>query len=393
MVRGGNVEFSVFAKIADKFGTPVFVYFENILKSRAKSVWRAFEGMNLVPTAALKANNNPVLLSILREEGFGGDVVTPGELYAALKAEIDPSKIVWNGNGKTQKQKDFFMKKGVKVVNVDSIEEYEKLWKGADGVDLFLRINPDVEAHTHKYISTGKSEHKFGVHYKKAVEFLDKEGKKFKGLHIHIGSQITEATDFENAYEVVAEVSKKFGFAQVNIGGGWGINYGDGQELDLDEYRKIIQKMLKDFEKIYIELGRYIYAPAGVLLARVHYVKEGMEKNFIVLDTGMSHVIRPALYSAKHGVEFSEYTDKEGLYDVVGYLCETGDFIRKGVEGKLPKEGSLAVVKDVGAYGYSMASNYNSIPKPPEVLVREDGTIKLIRKGEALEEMFQGVVF
>ncbi len=385
--------FQLLEKIADEFGTPVFLYFEEILKERARSVWKAFEGMRLVPTAALKANNNPVLLSILKEEGFGGDVVTPGELYAALKAGIEPSKIVWNGNGKTHQQKEFFMKNGVKIVNVDSIEEYEKLWKDADGVDLFLRINPDVEAHTHKYISTGKSEHKFGVHYKKAMEFLDREGKKFKGLHIHIGSQITKAVDFENAYEVVAEISRKFGFSQVNIGGGWGIDYGDGQELDLGEYRKIVQSTLKDFEKIYIELGRYIYAPAGILLSRVHYVKKGIEKHFVVLDTGMSHVIRPALYSAKHSVEFSEYTDEEGPYDVVGYLCETGDFIRRDIRGKLPKEGSLAIVKDIGAYGYSMASNYNSIPKPPEVLVKEDGTVKLIRRGETLEEMFRGIDF
>ena len=387
------MDFSMLEEIALDFGTPVFVYFEAILRKRAKSVWKTFEGMNLMPTAALKANNNPVLLSILKEEGFGGDVVTSGELYAALKAGIDPSMVVWNGNGKTQQQKKFFIENGVNIVNVDSVEEYEKLWKGVDNVKLFLRINPDVEAHTHKYISTGKSEHKFGVHYKKAIEFLNKEGKKFKGLHIHIGSQITKASDFENAYEIVAEISKKFGFSQVNIGGGWGIDYGDGQELDLEEYRRIVQKALKNFKKIYIELGRYIYAPAGILLARVHYVKKGMKKSFVVLDTGMAHIIRPSLYNARHGIEFSEYTHEEGLYDIVGYLCETGDFIRKGIKGKLPKEGSLAIVKDVGAYGYSMASNYNSIPRPAEVLVRKDGTIKLIRRRETLEDMFQSVVF
>ncbi len=373
------------------FGTPVYVYFEEEIIERAKTVLKIFEGVNILPTFALKANNNPRLLAVLRDQGFGADVVTPGELLGALKAGVDPRNVVWNGNGKTPSQKSFFLDRGVSKINVDSIEEFERLWRDED-LELFLRINPGIDSKTHEHISTGMEEHKFGVHVEKAREFLRRNRERFVGLHVHVGSQITDVEVFERTYESVVGLSREFGFHMVNIGGGWGIDYGDGKSLDLERYSEVVRDLLGDFELVILEIGRFIMAPAGVLLAEVVHVKRGREKDFVVLNTGMSHLIRPPLYNAKHRITFLETGNERSRFDVVGYLCETGDFLLKNVEGHLPKTGSLALIHDVGAYGYSMSSNYNSIPRPPEVLVRGDGNVDLIRKGESLEDLYRSVV-
>ncbi len=373
------------------YGTPVYVYFEDIIVQRAERVLKIFEGLNVLPTFALKANNNPRILRILRDLGFGADVVTPGELIGALKAGIEPENMVWNGNGKTLSQKGIFLSKGVSKVNVDSVEEFERLWRG-EKLSLFLRINPGVDPKTHEHISTGMEEHKFGVHVERARDFLRFNREAFVGLHVHVGSQITDVKVFKRTYEILVDLSRDFGFEEINIGGGWGIDYGDGRELDLDSYSDVVKELLSDFKLVILEIGRYVLAPAGVLLSRVVDVKRGRDKYFVVLDTGMSHLIRPPLYNAHHRISFMETTREESVFDVVGYLCETGDFLAKNLQGELPKVGSVSLIHDVGAYGYSMSSNYNSIPRPPEVLINSKGEPVLIRKGESLEDIYRSVI-
>lgn len=374
-------------KIAKVYGTPVYVYFEKEIKNRIDNVLGVFEGINVFPTFAVKANNNPHLLKVIYNKGFGMDVITPGELYAAKLAGASPEKLVWNGNGKTETDIKKFIG-SVKYVNVDSFEEME-IWKKKEAnVELFIRVNPNIDARTHPHISTGLKKHKFGIPLDKLDEFLKKfPDNRIKGLHVHIGSQITTVAPFVEAFEKVSEVSKKYGFEKINIGGGWGINY-DGKELDLLEYRKKVVPLLKNFKEVICEIGRYIIGPSGILLLKVLNLKKTDDKYFVVVDGGMNTLIRPALYGAHHGIKILEPTALSGKIDIVGPLCESGDKLAWDIEIELPEVGSLLYVENAGAYGFSMSNNYNSTLRPAEVLVKENGEIVLIRRRETLNDLF-----
>lgn len=381
----------IFNKIAEEFGTPTYIYFKDILEERAQRVIKVFEGLDILPTFAVKANGNPVLLKILKNLGYGMDVVTPGELLASELAGVPIDKIIWNGNGKTKEEMKFFLSKGVKIVNVDSFEEME-FWRKMEiyDLDFFVRVNPDVDPKTHPHISTGLKKHKFGIPLESLENFL----KEFScmnivGLHVHIGSQITDTSPFVEALSKVVEASDKYGFKVLNIGGGWGINY-ECKELDLEEFKKEVVPLLKG-KRIIFEIGRYIIGPAGVLLLKIIRVKRG-NKNFIVTDGGMNVLIRPALYSAYHNIKMLNGNGTMKKYDIVGPLCESGDIL--GIDRYLPeaKEGALLIVENTGAYGFSMANNYNSTLKPAEVLVNGD-KIHLIRKREGLNDLFRNVIF
>ncbi len=381
----------IFEEIAKKFGTPTYVYFADTIRERAKKVLEVFENLEVLPTFAVKANGNPVLLRILKDAGYGMDVVTPGELLASELAGVSTNKIVWNGNGKTEEEMKFFLSKGVKMVNVDSFEEME-LWRKMKACDLdfFIRVNPDVDPKTHPHISTGLKKHKFGIPLNFLEDFLNKfSDMNIVGLHVHIGSQITDVSPFVEAIGKVVEASDKYGFKSINIGGGWGINY-EGKELDLEEFKEKVVPLLEG-KKVIFEIGRYIIGPAGVLLLRVVRVKKG-NKNFIVTDGGMNTLIRPSLYSAHHSIEILGRSENVKKFDVVGPLCESGDIL--GIDRYLPepKEGDLLIVENAGAYGFSMANNYNSTLKPAEVLV-DDGKLYLIRKREGLDDLFKNVIF
>ena len=381
----------IFEKIAEKFGTPTYVYFADVLKERAQKVLKIFESLETLPTFAVKANGNPVLLRILKNAGYGMDVVTPGELIASELAGVSMDKIVWNGNGKTEEEMKFFLLKGVKMVNVDSFEEME-LWRKMKACDLdfFIRVNPDVDPKTHPHISTGLKKHKFGIPLNSLEDFLKKfSDMNVVGLHVHIGSQITDVSPFVEALSKVVEASDKYGFKSINIGGGWGINY-EGKELNLEEFKEKVIPLLKG-KKVIFEIGRYIIGPAGVLLLRVVRVKKG-NKNFIVADGGMNTLIRPSLYSAYHNVKILGRNEDVKKFDVVGPLCESGDIL--GIDRYLPEpeEGDLLIVENAGAYGFSMSNNYNSTLKPAEVLVDGD-RVYLIRKREGLDDLFRNVIF
>jgi len=378
----------IFNEIAQNFGTPVYVYFEDILIKRANIVKKVFEKLNYLPTLALKANNNPYLLRILKNIGFGADILGEGEFYAARMAGIDSEYIVWNGNGKTHKQKEFMLNNKVKYINVDSVEEFEYLWKEEENLNLFLRVNPDIDAKTHPYISTGLKKHKFGMTFDQASFLLEKYREKISGLHIHIGSQITDISPFKEALEKTYKLAKKYDITKINIGGGWGIRYKDEKELDLNRLKNELTPILEKFDLVISEIGRFIFAPAGFLLTKVLMVKKSEQKTFVVTESGMNHLIRPALYGASHEIEIFTDNSTRGKVDVVGPLCETGDFLARDLEIAVPKMGDLLIVKNAGAYGFSMANNYNGTVKPPEVLVKKDGSLKLIRKAQTVEELF-----
>lgn len=384
-----------FDLLACEFGTPLYVYDAEAIRGTCRTVKEVFGGFDVLPTFAVKANNNPVLLSIMKDEGFGADVVTLGELQAAQLAGIPSKKIVWNGNGKTDAEIDLFVSAGVGFVNVDSLEELD-VWLGKSERNmppLLLRVNPNVDAKTHPKISTGLKFHKFGVPLEQVDSLPRDTLQALKGFHVHVGSQILDPSVFKEALLSVVELCNTYGMECLNIGGGWGIPYKpQDNSFDLERYRSTVLPILKRFRgKLILELGRYIIGAAGVLLLRVTYVKSTTYKTFVVVDGGMNVLMRPALYDAYHEVRVLKSSGEWTRVDVVGPLCESGDVIAVDREMPIPEPGSLIVVKNVGAYGYSMANNYNSTTKPAEVLV-DNGRARLIRKRESADDLFKHVV-
>jgi diaminopimelate decarboxylase len=376
-----EVEMIDFQKLANEFGTPLYVYDAQKVRKRIGRAKKVFEGLDAEIVFALKANNNPSLLKIMAEEEIGADVVSRGELLASKMAGM--KRILWNGNGKTHEDIVHFTNQGLDIVCVDSLQELP-LWDGIDVIKL-LRVNPDVDAKTHPHISTGLRAHKFGV----PIEKIEAVADRIDGLHLHIGSQITDVEPFLDAYSKALECAKKFGFKYIDLGGGWGIDY-EGEELDIEKLQKGIGNLFSDFEgKLIAELGRYIIGPAGYLVTTVVSVKPS-EKIFVVTDAGMNALIRPVLYDAHHRIQVLSGTGKSVTADVVGPLCESGDILARSRKIELPIPGTAIVFENAGAYGFSMANNYNGMPLPAEVLVDGD-SVKLIRRRQSIEELFTNV--
>ncbi|MFA6977603.1 MAG: diaminopimelate decarboxylase [Mesotoga sp.] len=370
-----------FQKLANEFGTPLYVYDAQKIRKRIAKAKKVFEGLDAEIVFALKANNNPSLLKIMAEQEIGADVVSRGELLASKMAGM--KRILWNGNGKTHEDIVHFTNQGLDIVCVDSLQELP-LWDGVD-VKKLLRVNPDVDARTHPHISTGLRAHKFGV----PIEKVEGVADRIDGLHLHIGSQITDVEPFLDAYSKALECAKEFGFKYIDLGGGWGIDY-EGEELDIEKLQKGIAKLFSDFEgKLISELGRYIIGPAGYLVTTVVSVKPS-EKIFVVTDAGMNALIRPVLYDAHHRIQVLSGTSKSVTADVVGPLCESGDILARSRKIEVPIPGTAIVFENAGAYGFSMANNYNGMPLPAEVLVDGD-SVKLIRRRQSIEELFTNV--
>ncbi|MFA7427374.1 diaminopimelate decarboxylase [Mesotoga sp.] len=370
-----------FQKLANEFGTPLYVYDAQKIRKRIAKAKKVFEGLDAEIVFALKANNNPSLLKIMAEQEIGADVVSRGELLASKMAGM--KRILWNGNGKTHEDIVHFTNQGLDIVCVDSLQELP-LWDGVD-VKKLLRVNPDVDARTHPHISTGLRAHKFGV----PIEKVEGVADRIDGLHLHIGSQITDVEPFLDAYSKALECAKEFGFKYIDLGGGWGIDY-EGEELDIEKLQKGIAKLFSDFEgKLISELGRYIIGPAGYLVTTVVSVKPS-EKIFVVTDAGMNALIRPVLYDAHHRIQVLSGTSKSVTADVVGPLCESGDILARSRKIEVPIPGTAIVFENAGAYGFSMANNYNGMPLPAEVLVDGD-SVKLIRRRQSIEELFTNI--
>jgi len=398
-------------RIAQEVGTPAYVYSLATLKRHYNVFDQAFATVPHIVCYSVKANSNLALLRSFAKQGSGFDIVSGGELFRALKAGGDPKKIVFSGVGKKKQEIEYALNSGILMFNVESEEELTALNEIAAGVKMrapiSLRVNPDVDPQTHPYISTGMKKSKFGVDIKKSIDTYKKalsmKNLEVVGVDCHIGSQLTSVTPFVDALakvreyldRVLAGEMKKEG-AQIrylDLGGGLGINYNDETPPLPDDYAKAIIQGLEGLDvTLILEPGRVIVGNAGILLTEVQYIKETDTKKFVIVDGGMNDLIRPALYGSYQAIRPVVESKAETINaDVVGPICESGDFFAKDRDIARPKRGDLLAVMSAGAYGFTMASNYNSHPKPPEVLVDGD-QYYIVRKRETLDDLINGEV-
>jgi diaminopimelate decarboxylase len=387
--------------LVEKYGTPLYVYSHKTVLRHFKAYDEAYSSYPHIICFALKANSNGAILRLLAREGCGADVVSGGELFRALRAGMPADKIVYAGVGKTDKEIEFALKSRILMFNVESAEELMAIDRMARTMKvkapIALRINPDIDPQTHPYISTGMREHKFGIALEDALEYY-RTAARLKnvdvvGVQKHIGSQITKIAPFVDAMKrillLLDELNRrKFGIRYLDIGGGLGIPYLDEEP---PEPRDLAQAMLPlvDGRKITLimEPGRSIAGNAGILVTKTLYIKKGAGKEFVIVDAGMNDLMRPSLYGAYHHiVPVVKNRRSEITADVVGPICESGDFMAKGRRMEKVKPGEYLAVMSAGAYGMSMSSNYNSRPTVAEVLVR-GGTHTLIRKRGDYEDL------
>ena len=390
--------------VAQRFGTPCYVYSRATLERHWRAFDAAFSGVDHLVCYAVKANANLGLLNVLARLGSGFDIVSVGELERVIAAGGDPHKVVFSGVGKRADEMRRALEVGIHCFNVESEAELERLNKVAGEMGMkapiSLRVNPDVDAKTHPYISTGLKENKFGVAideapmvYLRAAEMANIE---IVGVDCHIGSQLTETTPFVDALDRVLHlvdtlISKGIALRHIDIGGGLGITYRDETPpLPGDYAAPLLDKLAGRDLKVILEPGRAIVGNAGVLLTRVEYLKHNEEKNFAIVDAAMNDLMRPVLYDAWMSiVPVSPRIDHSAKrYDVVGPVCETGDFLGKDRELAI-EEGDLLAVRSAGAYGFSMSSNYNTRPRAAEVMVDGD-KIHLVRRRETIADLYAG---
>ncbi len=374
-------------EIVKTTGTPVYIYSANHFEERFKAFDKAFENHPHLVCYSVKANSNVAILKLLAKLGAGADIVSGGELIRALKAGISPSKIVFSGVGKTEEEIELALKNKILMFNVESEEELFAIELIARKLNtkapVSVRINPDVDPKTHPYISTGMKKNKFGISEKRAPEiYLKIKNSEFLepvGIDVHIGSQITDLSPFEETFERIKNLVKMLNTMEISVryldlGGGLGICYKDETPPSPEEYVKKILEHLGDLDlTIIIEPGRAIAGNGGILVTKVLYIKTTETKKFVIVDGAMNDLIRPSLYDAYH--EILPVEKKEGekeKVDVVGPICESGDFFARERELPSLQKGDLLAVLSSGAYGYVMASNYNSRGRAPEVLVKND---------------------
>jgi len=391
-------------QIASAHGTPCYVYSRATLERHWHAFDDAFSGHPHLVCYAVKANANLAVLDVLARLGSGFDIVSVGELERVIKAGGSASRIVFSGVGKRADEMQRALERGIRCFNVESEPELERLSQVATamGVEapIALRVNPDVDAQTHPYISTGLKENKFGIPIDTAVSLYEKAarlpGLRISGIDCHIGSQLTELSPFLDALDrillLVDRLSEEgITIDHLDIGGGLGVPYRDETPPSPAEYAQALSSRLqgKPYE-IFMEPGRAIAANAGILLTRVEYLKPTEEKDFAIVDAAMNDLIRPALYQSWQDIVpvDSNAQGRDGRYDIVGPVCETGDFLGKDRELSL-NPGDLLAVRSAGAYGFVMASNYNSRPRPAEVMV-DGADMYLVRESETLAELYRG---
>lgn len=399
-----SAEGTSLVEIAAEYGTPCYVYSRNAIESSWKQFDDALASQKHLVCYAVKANSNLAVLNILARLGSGFDIVSVGELHRVIKAGADPSRVVFSGVGKRADEMEFALEKNIKCFNVESANELIRLNEVAASMNTIapvsLRVNPDVDANTHPYISTGLKENKFGIAFESAKAVYQQAAAMANinvvGIDCHIGSQITELSPFQDALEKILELIdelKEIGIEleHIDIGGGLGISYQGETPPTPAEYVQILTEILqgRDLELI-MEPGRRIVGNAGVLITQVEYLNATPYHNFAVVDAAMNDLIRPALYNGWHEIKrVVEASNAEELvYDVVGPVCETGDFLGKERALRL-EQGDLLAVFSAGAYGFTMASNYNSRPRVAEVMVDGDEVYE-IRKRESIEGLFNG---
>jgi diaminopimelate decarboxylase len=390
-------------ELAEKYGTPLYCYSKQSIKDRIKLIYSAMEELNDFHLGfALKANNNIHLINLLVKNGCMIDIVNLNEYTLAREGGTSADKIVVNGNGKSREFLETMISEGVYSINIDSYEEYKVVRNIVEKIDnkenipnFMLRVNPDVNPHTHPYISTGLKENKFGIQMDVARKILSTDKGLITGLHTHIGSNIYDISAFKDAFSKISELIKDFvQLKTLNIGGGWGIDYHkDGNDFAVETYKKEIVPVLRAMNcQIMMEIGRFILGPSGILLSKVLYKKMTEHKNFVVCDANMANMIRPALYDAYHHIQplHTKQSQEKITADIVGGLCETGDRLGKNREIEDVNKGDLLAIHDAGAYGFSMASNYNAESKPAEVLIYKDSH-RLIRKRETVKDLLKNM--
>lgn len=392
------------AQIADAVGTPCYVYSRATLERHWRAFDDAMDGMDRLVCYAVKANSNLAVLGVLARLGSGFDVVSVGELERVLAAGGDPAKVVYSGVGKTRAEMGRALEVGIHCFNVESEAELERLDEIARShgtqAAIAIRVNPNVDANTHPYISTGLKHNKFGVSHEDTARIYARAaampGIRITGIACHIGSQLTEVAPFVDALDKLLALvdsleASGIELEHLDIGGGLGIRYKDECPPEPQDYAAAIRARLEARGgkplAVHMEPGRAIAGNAGVLVVGVEYIKPGDEKNFAIIDGAMNDYIRPALYQA--WCEILNVHQRDGapaLYDVVGPVCESADFLGKDRE-LVVHEGDRLVVRSAGAYGFGMASNYNSRPRPAEVMVDGD-RFEVVRPRELINDMF-----
>jgi len=392
--------------VAQRFGTPTYVYSRSAIEANFLGIEQRLQDLPHLVCYSVKANSHLRILRLLCEAGAGFDIVSGGELARVLEVGAEPETIVFSGVGKSAAEIDSALYAGILMFNVESSGELEMIAARAGALkktaNISIRVNPDVEADTHPYISTGQFIHKFGVPKNQAIELYRQAAAspdlRIRGIACHIGSQILDVDPFVRALEEILDLAKALGREGVqleflDLGGGYGIRYTDESPLELDRLAAEFKERLAAAPyRLVLEPGRALVADAGILLTRVLYVKHNQRKHFVVVDAGMNDLMRPTLYGSLHQIlPIEQRTEETFLADVVGPLCETGDFLARDREMPRVEPGDLVAVMTVGAYGYVLSSNYNSRPRPAEVMI-EGGKVELIRPRERPEDLMAGEV-
>lgn len=392
------------SRIAEDIGTPFYLYSTRTLTNHYRVFDRAFSGLRHIVCYSVKANSNVAILKLLVKEGAGVDIVSGGELYRALQAGVEPGKVVYSGVGKRVDEIEFALATDILMFNIESSEELMVIDRCAGRMKkkarIAVRINPDVDPRTHPHISTGLKENKFGVNIEKSLEtyrWARTLGNiEVVGVDCHIGSQVIQIEPFVDALKRLKKLMgllEKEGvrIGYLDLGGGLGITYDQELPPHPEEYGRAVKEVVKDTDvTVILEPGRVIVGNAGILVTRVLYRKQNENKNFVIVDAGMNDLIRPSLYGSYHALQPVVRKDREEfIADIVGPICESGDFIAKSRPVPKLEGGELLAVMSAGAYGFSMSSNYNSRPRIPEVLVNNE-SYYVIRKRETYADLVRG---
>ena len=392
-------------KLADTYGTPLYIYSYNTLLRHFNAYDNAFNGYPHIICFAVKSNPNTAILRLFAKNGGGADIVSGGELFVALKAGISPGKIVYAGVGKTEDEIGFALKSKILMFNVESESELREIDRVAGKMKtkapIALRINPDIDPGTHPYITTGMKKYKFGIPIEDALEYYRLASKlkniRVVGLHKHIGSQITKISPFVDALKRVLILTDKLNEQSMNIqyldiGGGLGISYKDEDPPVPNDLAKNLIPLLEGRKlTLIMEPGRSIVGNAGILVTKTLYLKKGSGKEFIIVDAGMNDLIRPSLYDAYHQINpVLKKKRNPVIGDIVGPICESGDFLAREREVGRVKQGEYLAVMSAGAYGFSMSSNYNSRMRAAEVMVKGKEHF-LVRRRETYSDLIKNV--
>ncbi len=405
-------------QIAKEAGTPCYIYSAGTIVDHFIRLDAGLAGINHEICYAVKANSNIAILNLLASKGAGFDIVSGGELFRVIRARGNPTLCTFAGVGKTADEIRFALQREILGFNVESESELTAINAVAKDMNvrapIALRVNPDIEASTHKYIATGKKENKFGIGFDRIIEAYEEASRlpniRIRGLQMHIGSQITTAGPFAKAVDKIAPVAEElqaqYGIEYFSIGGGMGIVYSpslasgqqewwdekDGDTLTIERYANAIVPVLKKLAlRILLEPGRFMVGNAGILVTKVLYEKRTPSKTFAIVDAGMNDLIRPALYEGFHEIVPVRQPEDDEMekIDLVGPICESGDFFAQNREVPKLREGDFVALMSAGAYGFTMASNYNSRPMPAEVLV-SGGKASLIRERQTYEDLIRG---